>query len=138
FRVGTLGLRPSTPRVPDVCDDTRAECCCNNIAFSLSMLCLTCQRGVGAQGFGSDAAPGTYQGYLSGDSDAFCQPQVNRTLPDNVQSSVCQGNIKIYDDLYQIMWNDGAWRVPLFYAWTRNEVTKNHAQRGNAKTFSKC
>ncbi|KAK1229987.1 hypothetical protein PQX77_006940, partial [Marasmius sp. AFHP31] len=106
YRVGKLN--PNTP--PDVCDEQVASCCCNSVSFALSMLCLTCQRGVGSAGIGFDAGKGAYQMYLNAGraNNQFCSPQVNKTLPGDIQTAVCNNNIKIYDGLYNLFWGDGA------------------------------
>ncbi|KAJ8073046.1 hypothetical protein PM082_019914 [Marasmius tenuissimus] len=75
YRVTTL----STQLPADVCrepDPAKSECCCNTVAFALSMMCLACQ-----QGGGKDAKNGTYQLYLSGGiQDApWCPTVHNRT-----------------------------------------------------------
>ncbi|KAK0243739.1 hypothetical protein EDD85DRAFT_897346 [Armillaria nabsnona] len=67
-------LNPNTP--PDMCDDQIADCCCNSIAFGLSMLCLTCQQGIG-NGNGIDAGVGAYQLYLKHGTNSFCTPNTN-------------------------------------------------------------
>ncbi|KAF8827259.1 hypothetical protein HHX47_DHR5000668 [Lentinula edodes] len=36
YQVGTMNV--NTP--PDACDEQVADCCCNSVAFTLSMLCL--------------------------------------------------------------------------------------------------
>ncbi|KAL0566851.1 hypothetical protein V5O48_015150, partial [Marasmius crinis-equi] len=48
YRVGIL-------TEDEKCDDQVGDCCCNNIAFSLRMLCFTCQKGLGGRGAGIDA-----------------------------------------------------------------------------------
>ncbi|KAL0064614.1 hypothetical protein AAF712_008440 [Marasmius tenuissimus] len=95
------------------------------------MLCLTCQQGLGSSGNGIDAGVGAYQAYLNAgrSNNAFCSPQVNKTLPADVQSAICNKDIKIYDDLYNIFWGDGAW-----YVLT---ITKDQAANPN-KVFTKC
>ncbi|KAK1225497.1 hypothetical protein PQX77_011563 [Marasmius sp. AFHP31] len=100
-----------------------------------SMLCLTCQQGLGSSGNGIDAGVGAYQGYLNAgrSNNAFCSPQMNKTLPADVQSAVCNKDIKIYDDLYNIFWGDGAW----FYIFTSQTITKDQAADPN-KVFTKC
>ncbi|KAK7024508.1 hypothetical protein VNI00_016261 [Paramarasmius palmivorus] len=128
YRVGTLTV--NTP--PDYCDDQVADCCCNNIAFSLSMLCLTCQVGVGS-GSGVDAGQGAYQAYLTAGRNRFCSPQTNRTLPNQIQTAVCRNDLKIFDDLYDIFWGDGAW----FYTWTSSTITKDYNALGDG-AFTKC
>ncbi|KAG7086127.1 hypothetical protein E1B28_002086 [Marasmius oreades] len=130
FRVGAMN--PNTP--PDICGDQVANCCCNNIAFSLSMLCLTCQKGVQSSGTGFDAGKGAYQIYLTGDrKTGFCQPQTNKTLPADIQSAVCNEKINIYDDLYNIDWDDGSW----FYIFMSQTITKDQIANPN-KVFTKC
>ncbi|KAK1230992.1 hypothetical protein PQX77_005902 [Marasmius sp. AFHP31] len=117
FRVTTL----STQLPPDVCresDPAKSDCCCNTVAFALSMMCLACQ-----QGGGKDARNGTYQLYLSGGiQDApWCPTVHNRTLPAAVQTSVCQQGIRIFDLIYRITWlNDGAW----FFGYVRDQIVK--------------
>ncbi|KAJ3777353.1 hypothetical protein FB446DRAFT_169821 [Lentinula raphanica] len=82
---------------PDTCMDEFGDCCCNSVAFALSMFCLayvaresvlrllmifnqslitSCQ-----QGKGIDAGAGTYQLYLQGSrpSGHSCSPVVNRS-----------------------------------------------------------
>ncbi|KAG7086125.1 hypothetical protein E1B28_002084 [Marasmius oreades] len=126
FRVGTMN--PNTP--PDICNEQVADCCCNNIAFALSMLCLTCQKG----GTGFDAGIGAYQIYLTGDRQTgFCNAQTNNTLPADIQSAVCNEKINIYDDLYNIFWSDGSW----FYIYTSQAITKDQIAKPD-KVFTKC
>ncbi|ESK85405.1 hypothetical protein Moror_5909 [Moniliophthora roreri MCA 2997] len=129
YRVGTL----TTNTPPDYCDEQVADCCCNNIAFSLSMLCLTCQVGAGPSGSGVDAGVGAYQMYLKGNRKGFCSPQTNRTLPNQIQNAVCRNNIKIFDEIYNIFWGDGAW----FYVWASSTITKAYSALGDG-AFSKC
>ncbi|KAI0770412.1 hypothetical protein C8Q74DRAFT_898717 [Fomes fomentarius] len=43
----------------DQCDDLMTPCCCNTVAFALSMLCMNCQYDtVDGDSNGIDAAPG--------------------------------------------------------------------------------
>ncbi|KAJ8091946.1 hypothetical protein PM082_024181 [Marasmius tenuissimus] len=131
YRVGKLN--PNTP--PDFCDEQVASCCCNSVSFALSMLCLTCQRGVGSSGIGIDAGKGAYQMYLNAGrpNNQFCSPQVNKTLPGDIQNAVCNNNIKIYDGLYNLFWGDGTW----FYVYTSQTLTKD--QNANPDTvLGKC
>ncbi|KAF9260517.1 hypothetical protein L218DRAFT_1079308 [Marasmius fiardii PR-910] len=131
FRVGTLNT--NTP--PDFCDEQVANCCCNNIAFSLSMLCLTCQQGLGTAGNGIDAGQGAYQDYLTATrKSGFCSPQTNKTLPSDVQSAVCNQNISIYDDLYTFsFWSDGSWCSKV----TEETINKNQLANPD-KVITKC
>ncbi|KAJ3974066.1 hypothetical protein EV361DRAFT_680865 [Lentinula raphanica] len=92
---------------PDTCMDEFGDCCCNSVAFALSMFCLACQ-----QGKGIDAGAGTYQLYLQGSrpSGHSCSPVVNRSLPTHIEDAVCDQGIKIIDDIYsRTFWANGAW-----------------------------
>ncbi|KAK0457446.1 uncharacterized protein EV420DRAFT_1548294 [Desarmillaria tabescens] len=126
-------LDPNNP--PDTCDDEIAECCCNSISFGLSMLCLTCQQGRGPQGNGIDADTGTYQQYLmQHGSNSFCNPITNKSFTDNIQTAVCNNELKIHDDFYDgVFWNDGAW----FYTWTRERMETTNAANAN-NSFTHC
>ncbi|KZS96538.1 hypothetical protein SISNIDRAFT_407202, partial [Sistotremastrum niveocremeum HHB9708] len=110
----TVGvMQTATP--PDQCDSQVSRCCCNSIAFALSMLCLNCQRGVGSgldgdNGIDAEGA-GAYQDYLTQFGKAQCSPEVNQSLPIDIQSGVCNEGIKIDDDLYNLFWVDGSWYV---------------------------
>ncbi|KAJ8093882.1 hypothetical protein PM082_009749 [Marasmius tenuissimus] len=129
LKVGNINVTQTTP--PDTCNEEVASCCCNNIAFSLSMLCLTCQQGLGT-GSGINAGAGVYQAYLEANrGGGFCYPQVNKTLPADIQSAVCNQDIKIYDDLYSIFWDDGACVL------ASQTITKNQAANPD-KMFTKC
>ncbi|KAL0951765.1 hypothetical protein HGRIS_008437 [Hohenbuehelia grisea] len=105
YRVGSQN--PNTP--PDFCEDQVADCCCNSVAFSLSMLCLTCQQGTRTAVNGFDAGVNAYQQYLTGSRTRFCSPNTNQTLPAAIQRAVCNNNIKISNTLYGIFWGDGQW-----------------------------
>ncbi|KAK0243737.1 hypothetical protein EDD85DRAFT_171529, partial [Armillaria nabsnona] len=89
YVLGTLN--PNTP--PDTCDDQVADCCCNSIAFGLSMMCLTCQQGIGS-GNGIDAGVGAYQLYLKHGSNSFCTPNTNLSFPTDIQAAVCNNELK--------------------------------------------
>jgi len=127
YTVGSLS--PSTP--PDTCNDQVDDCCCNSISFALSMLCLNCQQGVGSGingDNGIDAGVGAYQEYLG-----TCQPNVNKSLPNDIQAAVCNDKIKIDDDLYSLFWSDGAW----FYMYTRETIQKDQQTFAN-NTYTHC
>ncbi|KAK1216521.1 hypothetical protein PQX77_020845 [Marasmius sp. AFHP31] len=117
YRVTTL----STQLPPDVCrepDPAKSECCCNTVAFALSMMCLACQ-----QGGGKDAGKGTYQLYLSGGIQGapWCPTVHNQTLPASIQTSVCQQGIRIFDLIYRITWLDtGEW----YFGYVRDQIVK--------------
>ncbi|KAI0770415.1 hypothetical protein C8Q74DRAFT_899374 [Fomes fomentarius] len=57
----------------DQCDDVVSSCCCNSIAYALSMLCMNCLND-GDETNGIDAAPGGYRQYLGS-----CGPGTNQT-----------------------------------------------------------
>ncbi|KAJ8083548.1 hypothetical protein PM082_009422 [Marasmius tenuissimus] len=128
FRVRTLN--PKSP--PDVCNEQYANCCCNSVAFSLSMLCLTCQQGIGPFNSGFDAKEGTYQAYL-----ASCTPQLNKILPTDIQSGVCNNKIKIYDHLYENLWDNGGWylQVIIFFHYTAQHLTVDQHAGPNFTTY---
>ncbi|KAK0457439.1 uncharacterized protein EV420DRAFT_493846 [Desarmillaria tabescens] len=129
YVLGALG--PSIP--PDTCNDQVADCCCNSIAWGLSMLCLTCQQGIGSSGNGIDAGVGAYQLYLMHGTNSFCAPNTNRSLPNDIQAAVCNNDIKIHNTLYDVFWDTGAW----FYTFTRESMEKANAADGN-NSFTHC
>ncbi|KAI1781949.1 hypothetical protein LXA43DRAFT_1105047 [Ganoderma leucocontextum] len=95
----------------DRCDDQVSECCCNMVAFQLSMLCMVCQQDKqDSGGIGIDA----------------------RGLPSDLQSAICNENIRIDNFLYD-SWDDGTW----FYMWTMENVERLHAANNN-NTFTHC
>ncbi|KAL0569096.1 hypothetical protein V5O48_012872 [Marasmius crinis-equi] len=103
--------------------------------LKLSDTTYSCQQKIGT-GNGFDAGDGAYQIYLNANrpNNAFCTPQGNRTLPQDIQSAICNNNIKIYDDLYSYsFWDTGAW----FYITTVQEITKDTNADPN-KIFTKC
>ncbi|KAK0435811.1 uncharacterized protein EV420DRAFT_630229 [Desarmillaria tabescens] len=125
-------LSPNTP--PDTCNDQLADCCCNSIAFGLSMLCLTCQRGIGPNGNGIDAGIGAYQQYLKHGSNSFCTPNTNKSFTNDIQSAVCNNGLKIHNSFYDaIFWANGPW----FYTWSREQMEKVNAADGN-NSFTHC
>ncbi|KAJ6462768.1 hypothetical protein C8R47DRAFT_95400 [Mycena vitilis] len=83
----TVGVQKiDTP--PDNCSDQVSSCCCNTIAFALSMLCLNCQQDIGTSP-GHDAAAGAYQDYL-GSACPACQRdrnQLNSSRKNGIQLS---------------------------------------------------
>ncbi|KAG1824549.1 uncharacterized protein BJ212DRAFT_1320967 [Suillus subaureus] len=97
FTANTLG---------DRCNDQVSDCCCNSVAFALSMLCMNCQEDADPGDVaGIDAAPGTYTTYL-----ASCGASTNQSLPAGIQQAVCNENIKIDNFLYnRSYWSDGSW-----------------------------
>ncbi|KAI1783624.1 hypothetical protein LXA43DRAFT_855247, partial [Ganoderma leucocontextum] len=129
----------------DQCDDQVSACCCNMIAFQLSMLCMVCQQDTqDTGGIGIDARkhchavsnclkphgvcsakPGMFDVY--GDS---CHPVANHRLPSDIQSAVCNENIRIDNFLYG-GWDDGT------CVYTEETAERNHAANNN-NTFTHC
>ncbi|OSD02477.1 hypothetical protein PYCCODRAFT_1367457 [Trametes coccinea BRFM310] len=110
----------------DNCDDQVSGCCCNTIAFELSMLCMNCQQDLlpGDQ-VGIDAAPGTYTEYRGN-----CGAGTNNSLPSDIQAAVCNENIRLDNYLYG-GWGDGS------FVYTRENAEKDHAANNN-NTFTHC
>ncbi|KAI0716640.1 hypothetical protein C8Q76DRAFT_413649 [Earliella scabrosa] len=122
-------LLPS--QVPaDTCDDPVPGCCCNSIAFQLSMLCLNCQRTsvVNGTAGGISAPPGSLQKYL-----ASCPDGTGRSLPQDVQSAVCNEGLRIDDFLYDGSSNDGSW----VYSLVKDSMMLEQKVQKNS-TFSRC
>ncbi|KAJ3866932.1 hypothetical protein EV359DRAFT_79044 [Lentinula novae-zelandiae] len=129
-QVGTMNV--DTP--PDACDEQVADCCCNSVAFTLSMLCLNCQQG--GSGNGIDAGKGAYQLYLQGSRSPgqWCSPVTNTSLPNNIDTAVCDRNIKIIDDIRTgLFWSDGSW----FYMWSYEAISKDVGANNN-NAFTHC
>ncbi|KAJ7049082.1 hypothetical protein C8F01DRAFT_1003196 [Mycena amicta] len=118
----TVGVQNvNTP--PDACNDQLWSCCCNNVAFALSMLCLNCQQDIGT-GTGYDAGTGAYQDYLGS-----CSPVEG--LSTDIQTAVCNEGIKIDDDLYTNGWSDGA------CIYSRDTIIKDNIVANN-NSFTHC
>ncbi|KIK49041.1 hypothetical protein CY34DRAFT_797420 [Suillus luteus UH-Slu-Lm8-n1] len=124
YTVGSFSA--STPG--DRCNDQVADCCCNSVAFALSMLCMNCQEDADPGDVaGIDAAPGTYSTYL-----ATCGVSTNQSLPASIQQAVCNENIKIDNFLYnRSYWSDGSCR------WTADYAVEQQAINNN-NTFTVC
>ncbi|CAE6459839.1 unnamed protein product [Rhizoctonia solani] len=103
YEVGNFGsIAPG-----DKCDVPFRACCCNSIAWSLSMLCMNCQYGTGSGVFGDpgiDAGVGAYGVYLNN-----CGTPTNKILRNDVQLGICEQNISLPAFLYEIFWVDGPW-----------------------------
>ncbi|KAJ6511656.1 hypothetical protein DFH09DRAFT_1288561, partial [Mycena vulgaris] len=123
FAVGVMNI--NTP--PDACTDQVSTCCCNTIAFALSMLCLNCQQNIG-NSTGFDAGTGAYQIYLQ-----TCSNPQDKVLPKDIQTAVCNQKIKINDDIYGNGWADGSW----FYIFTRDVIIKDNIVANN-NSFTHC
>ncbi|KAI0643022.1 hypothetical protein C8Q79DRAFT_202122 [Trametes meyenii] len=119
-------FRPNTPG--DNCDDQVSECCCNTVAFQLSMLCMNCQQDrVAGDQIGIDAGVGAYTLYRG-----KCGAGTNRSLPRDIQTAVCNKGIKLDNYLYG-GWDDGSW----FYVWSKENAERDHAVN-NDNTFTHC
>lgn len=113
----------------DKCNDANSQCCCNSVAFYLSMLCYNCQTDLHSP-HGSDApTPGTYQTYLD-----QCPTVSNQSLPLAIQVESCNNGIKIYDSLYTLYWPDGTF----FYEFTKQAIVNQYTQNGVDASFSHC
>ncbi|PIL35213.1 hypothetical protein GSI_03003 [Ganoderma sinense ZZ0214-1] len=113
----------------DTCDDQLKDCCCNSVSFALSMLCMNCQYDSASDTSGIDAGDGAYEIYAG----SCLKSAINQTLPDDVQSAVCNKRIKIDRNLYSLFWNTGAW----FYKYTKDTITEDLAATNN-NTFTHC
>ncbi|KAJ8085409.1 hypothetical protein PM082_004225 [Marasmius tenuissimus] len=132
YQVGQMELS-KTPY--DTCDRENSDCCCNSITFALSMLCKTCQFGMGRNGKGCDGAAGTFEAYLTAGrpDNTSCSPALYKAVPLKTQSAICNQDIKLYDYLYIAGWSDGAW----YYKWV--EMRLLEAQDGDPdKILKKC
>ncbi|KAH9846419.1 hypothetical protein C2E23DRAFT_578839 [Lenzites betulinus] len=119
-------FRPNTPG--DNCDDQVSECCCNTVAFQLSMLCMNCQQDQQAgDQIGIDAGVGAYTLYRG-----TCGAGTNRSLPADIQQAVCNVNVRLDNYLYG-GWDDGSW----FYVYTKENAVRDHAVNNN-NTFTHC
>ncbi|KAJ6455468.1 hypothetical protein C8R45DRAFT_593710 [Mycena sanguinolenta] len=121
---------------PDMCTDQKSGCCCNSIAFTLSMLCLNCQQAIGT-GSGHDASPGTMENYWNASYDgtrkSHCFTPVYGNFSADIQIGVCNENIKIFDEMYPIAWPDGSW----FYVYTRDTLHQDTVVEAN-NSFTIC
>ncbi|KAI0683053.1 hypothetical protein C8Q76DRAFT_762999 [Earliella scabrosa] len=125
YRVGEF--RSLTPG--DNCDDQVSACCCNTIAWSLSMLCFNCQYAEANQPNGIDAGAGGADIYL-----ATCRDRTkDKELRSDIQQAVCNKEIKLDRTLYNLFWSDGAW----FYTYFKQTMQKDLAVTNN-NTFTKC
>ncbi|KAI0364084.1 hypothetical protein BV20DRAFT_956960 [Pilatotrama ljubarskyi] len=110
----------------DNCDDQVSGCCCNSIAWALSMLCMNCQYDTQAGDTGIDAGAGAYGLYTS-----TCGKPLNQTLPQDIQTAVCNREIKLDRNLYSLFWDDGQ------CVYTKETMTKDFAVTNN-NTFTHC
>ncbi|KAI0629851.1 hypothetical protein C8Q77DRAFT_1234441 [Trametes polyzona] len=117
-------FRPNTPG--DQCDDQVSACCCNTVAFQLSMLCMNCQQDheAGNQ-IGIDAGVGAYGLYRG-----TCGAGTNHSLPNDIQKAVCNLDIRLDNFLYG-GWDDGS------CVYTKESAGRDHAVNNN-NTFTHC
>ncbi|KAI9068714.1 hypothetical protein FKP32DRAFT_122803 [Trametes sanguinea] len=119
-------FNPSSPG--DICDDQISDCCCNSIAWGLSMLCQNCQYDAKGDSTGIDAGVGSYQQYVHYD---HCTHPTNKTLPADVQAAVCNKAIKIDRNLYSQFWSTGD------CVHVKEVMTEDFAATNN-NTFTHC
>ncbi|KZT66678.1 hypothetical protein DAEQUDRAFT_674546 [Daedalea quercina L-15889] len=93
----------------DNCNSEVSACCCNSVAWSLSMLCMNCQEHAVANGTSSIEAGAHKSQHLIKAIAATATTE--RGLSTQVQSAVCNSDIKIADWLYPLYWGDGSWSV---------------------------
>ncbi|KAI0770411.1 hypothetical protein C8Q74DRAFT_1218752 [Fomes fomentarius] len=119
-------FRPNTPG--DQCNDQVSSCCCNSVAFQLSMLCMNCQYDTQeGNAIGIDAGKGAYQLYRG-----TCGAGTNHSLPQDIQQAVCNKDIRLDNYLYG-GWDDGSW----FYVYSKQSASRDHAVHNN-NTFTHC
>jgi len=88
---------------------------------------MNCQWDVdGGSTAGIDAGVGAYAMYRS-PSGPFCGPGTNQSLPTDIQSAVCNKDIKLANFLYNLFWSDGSW----FYVYTMSTGVKDEAATNN-------
>uniref|UniRef100_A0A0W0FDJ8 Uncharacterized protein n=1 Tax=Moniliophthora roreri TaxID=221103 RepID=A0A0W0FDJ8_MONRR len=81
-----------------------------------------------------DLVPGSYAKYLT-HGPGLCGTQVNKTLPDVVQTAVCRQGIKLYDAFYnRVFWDDGSW----FFEWTSNFLSQQQSAFGEQAYDAAC
>ncbi|OJT13646.1 hypothetical protein TRAPUB_9835 [Trametes pubescens] len=110
----------------DSCDDQLSSCCCNSVSWALSMLCLNCQYDTAGGDIGLDAGAGAYGLYTHS-----CGKPQNKTLPADIQTAVCNKEIKIDRNLYSLFWDTGA------CIYTKQTMSKDFAATNN-NTFTHC
>ncbi|KAH7088655.1 hypothetical protein BKA62DRAFT_728027 [Auriculariales sp. MPI-PUGE-AT-0066] len=119
---------------PDTCRSQKNECCCNSVAFSLSMLCIQCQMGVGT-GKSQDSInareDGVYQLFLAG-----CGPGTNHSLPTSVQTAVCQSGLKLMRYQYDPFWDNGQWWLEYTRQVALEQISKGTLDPGLCSTSS--
>ncbi|KAM5540816.1 hypothetical protein V8D89_005460 [Ganoderma adspersum] len=91
-------------------------CCCNTIAYHLSMLCMVCQQESTSNGI---------------DAREPYHPIANKTLPSGIQSAVCNENIRIDNFLYDLDWSTGD------CTYAKETAEADHAAHSN-NTFTRC
>ncbi|KAM5536752.1 hypothetical protein V8D89_009591 [Ganoderma adspersum] len=118
----------------DRCDDEVFQCCCNTIAFQLSMLCMVCQKdSQDAGGVGINAPINSYNVYRQDCTAAANHTWVTvKALPAVIQSAVFNEHIRLDNFLYE-GWDDGSW----FYVYTKENAELEHATNNN-NTFTHC
>ncbi|KAI0760337.1 hypothetical protein C8Q74DRAFT_220667 [Fomes fomentarius] len=115
---------------PDMCSDPIPYCCCNYIAYQLSMLCLNCQYDTVLNGTeGGIGAPGdAFERYL-----ASCPNGTGRRLSQDVQDAVCNEGLRLDDYLYNGGTEGGSWN----YSLVKGNMILEHLAKNN-NTFFRC
>ncbi|KZS96531.1 hypothetical protein SISNIDRAFT_483087 [Sistotremastrum niveocremeum HHB9708] len=146
YTVGEQTVHGSTSQgAPDACTDQNSACCCNYIAFALSMLCLNCQQDVGSLLVGGTGGAGEDTGFIAGAGSFHlyltnfgqspqCAPQLNTSFPQNVQQQVCLEGLNIDDNLYSAsnFSPDGSWiSTNVMHNMQQSMASPNY-------TFNKC
>ncbi|EIW84687.1 hypothetical protein CONPUDRAFT_141601 [Coniophora puteana RWD-64-598 SS2] len=89
------------------------------------------QVGVGFSGQHGIDAPndGSYQSYLVdiSQNNNTCAPNMNQSLPVNVQDATCNRGMKLMDILYEEYWTAGTW----YYVWTEETATTENNTAGS-------
>ncbi|EED81965.1 predicted protein [Postia placenta Mad-698-R] len=129
-------------RLRQICN-SYSTCCCNSIAWSLSMLCMNCQQNIKGNDSGDvDAPAGAYFQYRNISKFGYCGAGTNQSsvslypftfagLPAQVQSAVCNTGIRLDNFLYDFFWDNGA------CTYTREQSELDQAQSDN-NTFTHC
>ncbi|KAH7092702.1 hypothetical protein BKA62DRAFT_723331 [Auriculariales sp. MPI-PUGE-AT-0066] len=118
---------------PDTCRSQK-RVAFSSVAFSLSMLCIQCQMGVGT-GKSQDSInareDGVYQLFLAG-----CGPGTNHSLPTAVQTAVCQSGLKLMRYQYDPFWDNGQWWLEYTRGVAVEQISKGTLDPGLCSTSS--
>ncbi|KAH9846420.1 hypothetical protein C2E23DRAFT_578914 [Lenzites betulinus] len=112
----------------DICSDQVSGCCCNTVAFALSMLCMNCQQ---------DLLAGNRTGI-----DARWHPIFNKLCATRIS------DLMIFYTVVGMMGHGALYDTPppnqigltfsdRFYVWTKENAELEHAAHNN-NTFTRC